>query len=74
MISNHFLKDDSRFKHIYFAVGTSGRCYLHLIAQNCNPRIFEQLMIKLAKNLIEERNKAHLQKDSGSSREGNTNV
>lgn len=74
LISNHFLKDDSRFKHIYFAVGTSGRCYLHLIAQNCNPRIFEQLMIKLAKNLIEERNKAHLQKDSGSSREGNTNV
>ena len=46
--------------YIYFNCGTTGRAYLHLIAKNVNPRIFEQLVVKLSKDLIEEKNKVHL--------------
>jgi hypothetical protein len=59
-IQSCFLKGDSKLKYIYFNCGTTGRTYLHLIAKNINPRIFEQLMIKLSKDLVEEKNKEHL--------------
>ncbi|KAL5271269.1 hypothetical protein ACHWQZ_G001792 [Mnemiopsis leidyi] len=59
-IQSCFLKENSKLKFIYFNCGTTGRTYLHLIAKNVNPRIFEQLIIKLSADLVEEKNKQHL--------------
>eukprot|EP00116_Pleurobrachia_bachei_P012971 sb/3473233/ len=56
-LATSLLKDLKRYKMVFKSVGTTGRCILQLSAEQCNPKVFEDLMEIVCSLLLDNHNK-----------------